>query len=405
VRTVLVLAVVVGALLASLVLYVRGPYGHGDVALYHQYALGFWAGSPPSLPAEYPVLALLPFSLTLVPPVQDYVTLFALWMLALLLAGLVAIGRRESPRAAEVCAVYLALGGWGTLLGRYDLVPAAVTLVAWWAARERRFAVAYALLAVGALLKLYPALLVPALAIEHTRALGRDPLRVIIRAMTLRALPPRPVLAGAALFCGIVVAGFLAALALDPAGWLGPFIYNGRRPLQVESLPATLLWASGLAGFHVAPDKSFRSDNVVGTLSGAIGLGALAALAAGLLWAWWSQAAGRLPFARAFAVCLLVVICTGRVLSPQYLIWVLPLVAILEGGYDPLWLLICLLTTLVFPFAYLQVHPVGSGPPASFPPLLLGLIALRNAALAVATVRFLRASRGDGLGRARPSAA
>jgi hypothetical protein len=396
VRTLLVLAAVVAALLASLVLYMLGPYGHGDVALYHRYALGFWVGSPRSLPAEYPLLALVPFSLSLAPPVPDYVTLFALWMLALLLAGLAAIARRESPRAAEVCAVYLALGGWGTLLGRYDLVPAAVTLVAWWAARERRFALAYALLAVGALLKLYPALLVPALAIEHTRALGRDP---------LRALPPRPVVAGAALFCAIVAAGFLAALALDPAGWLGPFTYNGGRPLQVESLPATLLWASGLAGFHVAPDKSFRSDNLVGTLAGAIGLAAVAALAAGLLWAWWRQAAGGLPFARAFPACLLVVLCTGRVLSPQYLIWVLPLIAILEGGYDPLWLAICLLTTLVFPFAYLQVHPVGSGPPASFPLLLLGLIALRNAALAVATVRFLRASHGDGGGLARPSAA
>jgi Glycosyltransferase family 87 len=404
VRTVLVVAVVVASLLASLVLYMLGPYGHGDVALYHEDAVRFWAGSPPlrQLPAEYPVLALVPFSLTVAPPVPDYVTLFALWMLALLLAGLMAIARRESPRAAEVCAVYLALGGWGTLLGRYDLVPAAITVAAWWAARERRFSLAYVLLAAGALLKLYPALLVPVVLIEHSRALGREP---------LRSLPARPVLAGAGLFCGIVAAGFLVAFALDPRGWLGPFTYNAGRPLQVESLPATLLWAGSLAGFPVAPDKSFRSDNLVGQLSGVIGLAAVAALAAGLLWVWWSQATGRLGFARALTGSLLVVICTGRVLSPQYLIWVLPLVAIVDGGYDPLWLLICLLTTLVFPFVYLQLHPVGSGPPASFPLFLLGPIALRNVALVAATVRFLRASgSGDGdgadlAGRARPSPA
>jgi hypothetical protein len=374
-RSPIVLALAVVALLASLLLYMRGPFGHGDVALYHQYAVAFWAGSPPlrSLPAEYPVLALLPFSLTLLPPVPDYVTLFALWMLALLIAMLAAIARRESARAAEVCGVYLALGGLGTLLGRYDLVPAALTLAAWWAVRQRRFPAAYALLAAGALLKLYPAVLLPVVAIEQLRAGGGR---------------KRPVLAGWALFGGIVAAGFL--VALDPAGWLGPFTYNGGRPLQVESLPATLLWLGSLAGFPVHPNKSFRSDNLVGPLAGPIGGLALVALVAGLAWVCWRQARGRLPFSRAAVVCLLVLICTGRVLSPQYLIWVLPLVAIVERDYDPLWLLVCLLTTVVFPFEYLQLHPVGSGPPASFPLFLLGTIGLRNGLLVAATVRFAR---------------
>jgi hypothetical protein len=380
-----VLALVVAALVGSLVLYMHGPSSHYDLSLYRRYAVGFWAGPRPlrSLPAEYPLLALLPFTLTVLPPLPDFVTVFALWMLGLLVVVLVAIARRESPRAAEVCGVYLALGAWGTLLGRYDLVPAALTLAAWWAVRERRFTAAYGLLAAGTLLKLYPALLVPAVLIEQYRVLGRDP---------LRSPPPRAALKGAALFCGAVAAGFLAAFLLDPAGWLGPLTYGAHRPLQVESLPATLLWAGSLLGVPVSPDHSFGSDNLVGRLAGAIGLVAGAAMVAGLLWAWWSQAAGRTGFGRAFAVCLLVVLCTGRVLSPQYLVWVLPLIAVADGGYDPLWLVVCLLTTLVFPFGYEQVHPSGSGPP-SFPDLLLGLIALRNAALVVATVRLVRASR------------
>ncbi len=157
-------------------------------------------------------------------------------------------------------------------------------------------------------------------------------------------------------------------------------------------MPASVLWASGLLGFDVVANKSFRSDNLVGPLDGAIGLSAQVALVAGLLWVYWSQARGRLGLTRAAVAGLLVVICTGRVLSPQYLIWVLPLIAISERALDPLWLGICLLTTLVFPFAYMQVHPVGSGPPASYPVFLLGLIALRNAALVVATVRVLRAT-------------
>ena len=380
VRTWIVLTLAIAALLASLVLYMHGHNVHGDQSLYDRYAWDFWAGHPPlhALPAEYPILALLPFSLTIAPPLPDFVSVFALWMLLLLAAGLLLMARRESPRVAEVCAVYLAVGAWGTILGRYDLVPAAVTVAALWAVRARRFGSAYALLAAGALLKLYPAVLVPVVLIEQRRTLGRGGLR--------------PALAGVGLFCLLTIAGFASASILDPGGWLGPFTYNARRPLQIESVPATLLWATGLLGFPVGPNKSFRSDNLVGQLDGAIGLAADVALAAGLLWVWWRQSTGRLDVTRAFAATLLVVVCTGRVLSPQYVIWVLPFIAIVYRDYDPLWLAICVLTTLVFPFAYAQVHPVGSGPPASYPAFLLGLIALRNAALVVATVRFLATS-------------
>lgn len=384
-RTWIVLTLAVASLLASLVLYMHLPNVHGDQSLYDRYAWEFWAGHPPlrALPAEYPILALLPISLTIVPPLPDFVSVFAVWMLGLLVACLLLVARRESARAAEVLAVYVAVGAWGTALGRYDLVPAAATLAALWAVRGRRFGVAYALLAAGALLKLYPALLVPVVAIEQWRASGRGP---------LRGRPPRDVVAGVGLFCLLTAAGFAVAFVMDPAGWLGPFAYNASRPLQIESLPATLLWLSGFLGFQVGPDKSFGSDNLVGSLDRAIGLAAEVALVAGLVWVYAAQAAGRLRVTAAVAACLLVVVCAGRVLSPQYLLWVLPFIAIVHGRYDRLWLLVCVLTTLVFPFGYLQLHPGAPGRPASYPAFLLGLIALRNAALVVATVRFLAAN-------------
>jgi hypothetical protein len=306
---------------------------------------------------------------------------FALWMLALFVAGIVVMARRESPRVAEVAAVTLATGGFATLLGRYDLVPAATTVAAYWAARERRFTLAYTLIAVGILLKLYPALLLPLVAIEQWRALDRDP---------LRSWPPPPVVAGVVLCAGIVAAGFATARLLDPAHWLGPFTYNTRRPIQIESVPATLLWLSGLVGFPVGPNRSFHSYNLVGQLAQPISLAAGATTVVGLLWVYWRAASGRFDLARGMAACLLVVICTGRVLSPQYLVWFLPLVVIAEQDWDPAWLLVGAATTLVFPFAYRLVHPVGSGPPPEFPLALLAAIALRNVLLVAATVRFLR---------------
>lgn len=386
-RNRVVLVLTAGVLLFALLRYLHDAYGHGDIDLYHTYALAFWSGTPPfhSLPAEYPMLALAAFTLTLLPPERDYVTVFGLWMLLLLAAGYVAVRRRESVRTAEVCAVYLVLGCYATVLGRYDLVPAAAVVVAYWAARSRRFDLAYGLLALGALLKLYPLLLVPVVALEQYRALGADPLRLP---------PPRAVLRGLAIVAVAVAGGFAVAAMLDPSHWLGALDFNAHRPLQVESVPASLLWLTGLAGLPVAADRSYNSYNLVGQASGIIGFASDLALLGGCLLVYWRQLNGRIEFGRALTLCVLVVICANRVLSPQYLIWVLPLVAIMERDYDLVWLAVCALTTLIFPFAYDSTGLRGQPMPAQYPPYFPALIAVRNALLIVGTVRFAtRAAR------------
>jgi hypothetical protein len=380
-RNRVVLALTAGVLLFSLLHYLPGAYGHGDIDLYHSYALAFWSGTPPfhTLPAEYPMLALAPFTLTLLPPEQDYVTVFGLWMLLLLAAGYVAIRRRESARTAEVCVVYLVLACCATVLGRYDLVPAGTVVVAYWAARNRRFDLAYGLLALGTLLKLYPLLLVPVVAIEQYRALGAHPLQ----------LPPaRAVVRGLAIVAVTVAAGFALAAVLDPSRLLGPLDFNAHRPLQVESVPASLLWLTGLAGLPIAADRSYNSYNLLGQASWIIGLAADLALVGGCLLVYWRQLNRRIDFGRALTLCVLVVICTNRVLSPQYLIWVLPLIAIVERRYDVVWLAVCALTTLIFPFAYDSTGLRGQPMPAEYPLYFPALIAVRNALLIVATMRF-----------------
>jgi hypothetical protein len=368
------LGLAAGLLLVSLVWYLHGAYGHGDIDLYRRYALAFWTGAGRfrSLPAEYPILALLPFTLTLLPPLPDFVGVFGLWMLLLLAAGYLALRRRESARTAEVFAVYLALAGFATVLGRYDLVPAAAVVAAYWAARRERFELAYVLLALGALLKLYPAVLVPVVAIEQYRRLDTA----------------RPVARGLALFAALVASGFALAFALDSGHWLGPFTFNAGRPLQVESVPASLLWLTGFAGLPVAADRSFNSYNLIGQAGGLIGLTADLALVGGCLLVYWRQFQRRMGFGRALALGVLVVLCTDRVLSPQYFIWALPLVAIADRDYDPVWLAICGLTTLIFPFGYDLTGVAGHPMPAEYPLYFPALIAVRNALLVVATVRF-----------------
>lgn len=380
-----VLGLIVAALLGSLISYMHSAYGHGDITLYHRYAQAFWFGSPrfSSLPAEYPLLSVIPFTLTLLPPLGDFISVFGIWMLLFFLVGYLAIRRQESPRTAEVFGVYLALGCFATALGRYDLLPAGATVLAYWAARGRRFTLAYGLLAVGTLLKLYPLLLVPIVALEQYQALGLHP---------LRSAPPRPVVKGVALFAVAVAGVFALSAVMNPGGWLGPFIYNAHRPLQVESVPATLLWLSGLLGLSVAPDHSFHSYNLVGQLSGWLSLTAELGLVIGCVAVYWWQLTGRLSLGRALTLCLLLIVCTNRVFSPQYLMWVLPMIALVDQEYDVVWLAICALTTLVFPYAYDWAGLHGTGTPSSYPLFFPGLIAARNVLLLLAAGRFIRQS-------------
>jgi hypothetical protein len=375
---------VAAGLIGSLV-YVHTAYGHGDVNGYHRYAVAFWSGAERlrTLPAEYPPLALAPFSLTLAPPLPDFVSVFGLWMLVLLVAGWTAIRAFESSRAAQVAVVYLVLGGFGTVLARFDLFPAACVVTAYWAARSGRFRLAYLVLALGTLLKLYPLLLLPVVVIEQWRRESGGAPRLPL---------PRPVLLGLGQFWVVVAGGLAVAALMDPGGWLAFLAWNGRRPLQVESVPASLLWLSGLAGLPTAPDRSFNSYNLVGLLGGGLSVLADLALTLACLWVCWRQLQGRIAFARALTLCTLVILCTNRVFSPQYLIWALPLVAITEGDYDLLWLVVCALTTLIFPFTYdltdLHGHPVPHAYPAYFP----ALIAVRNGVLLAATARYAHRS-------------
>jgi hypothetical protein len=201
-------------------------------------------------------------------------------------------------------------------------------------------------------------------------------------------MPPRPVLRGLALFAVTVAGAFALSVAIDTDDWLGAFTFNAHRPLQVESVPASLLWLTGIVGLPTTAVRSFNSYNLVGRADWLISIMADLALAGGCLLVYWRQATRRIAFGRALALCVLVVICTNRVFSPQYLMWALPLVAIAEGDYDALWLAVCALTTLVFPLAYdwtgLRGHPM----PATYPFYLPALILVRNAVLLVATARF-----------------
>jgi hypothetical protein len=354
-----------------------GPSHHGDVNLYHRYAVTFYGGELPfqRLPDEYPPLAMLAFTLTVLPPLHEYAMVYGIWMAAIFVAGFFAVQRLFSRRAAVLYLVYLVVGAMGTLLSRFDLLPALVTILALAAVLRGRFLSAYLLIAAGTLLKLYPLFLLPVVMLEHQRRLGWEKKR-----------PAREVVFGAGACIAVVVCGFGAAYLLAGSGALSAFGYARNRPFQVESVPASVLWLLSAAGFPARFNRSYNSFNLVSDAAGAMTVITSLGLLAGCLWVYWSQARRGLPVERAFLAVICVLLATSRVFSPQYMIWVLPLVAVVEE-FDLLWLAVAVLTTAIWPAAYLAEGLHGSH--QYYSPAFLALIGLRNLLFCVATTRAL----------------
>ena len=354
----------------------RTPAATGSIDLYHRYAVGFWGTA--QLPREYPLLSVLPFSLTLLPPGGDLYWKFGAWMAGMAVFGQAAL-QKVGSTSSRAFAVYVLVGGAGTLLARFDLVPALATLAALWCARRRRFAYGYALLAAAVLLKLYPAFLVPLLAIEHAKVAGRL----------------RPPVLGVASTAAGVVAGFGVAWLVDGRHAFTPLWLAVQRPIQVESLPATLLWLLSLAGVQVRAEHSFGSYNLVGGPGAALAAIFVLALGAGCALVYVLHARGRLSVTRAFLVVLALVVITGKVFSPQYLLWLLPFVAV-EIGLDAAWLAVCALTALVYPLAYWREGLLeGKAEPVMYSALFLALIAVRNLVLIATLSRTFRSAFGS----------
>ncbi len=192
---------------------------------------------------------------------------------------------------------------------------------------------------------------------------------------------------------GTVALGFGCALALNAHGALSEFVYAGARPLEVESTPATLLWLGRLVGIPAAPRFSFASLNYVGPLDAVLQPLSTVALVAACGVVYLRQARGRLSVGQAFLACLCAVIATNKVFSPQYLIWLLPIVAAVEG-FDLWWLAICVLTTLVYPTFY-QLRPVLVTVPDI--PAFMPALAARNLLLVALTLRAMLCPKGASL--------
>lgn len=373
--------------------YLFAQWQGADVATYQSYAREFWYGLPhPHFPREYPPLSVVPFALTLIGPSWLGPQLFVAGMLLLFAGGFLALRRWESPPAAWAYLLYALAAGPATLLFRYDLVAALVAGAAIWTIRRHRYTASYGLVAAATLVKLFPIVLLPVVVIAQWRSESAPD-------------PSRPsaigrVMLGAGACLAAVTAVFAAARIADPVNGLGAVGYLLARPVEVEAVPATVMWLGSLAGITVHGVYGYASYSVAGPLGGLASALATAAMVVGMLVVWWRQLSGRLEAGRAGLAAICLLLCGSRVLSAQYLLWVAPALAIVVG-FQLRWFAVCLLTALIFPvLLWIGVQTTGSA--VEYAPYVPAVVAARNLVL-VAVTAVLVGSR-DPSGAARRSA-
>ena len=257
------------------------------------------------------------------------------------------LGRSDLNVWAALCFAAVApllLGS--VILSRFDLWPAAICAAALAALVSNRFRLGHALLGLGITAKLFPVVFVPlGVAYVWKRAGRREALTCL------------------ALLAGVVGAVFLPFVVLSPGGVWHSLSVQLSRPLQVESLGASLLLVGHhVFGFGLAGETSHGSQNVAGSAAGVLAV-ATTLLQVGVLgWIWTSFARGRgdgEALVRSTAAALCAFVALGKVLSPQFLIWLIPIVPLVRGRRG-LWASALLAAALVltqvwFPFRYFRL--------------------------------------------------
>ena len=346
----------------------------GDLNLYLVNARAFASGQVPyrDFPFEYPPVALIPMVVPYLAwpfgpiDLDTYKWLFAGWEAALLLVlglvllRIVRLGGDASAEAQDLQGhsrplrtgtrlVVLTAGALLAITFRFDLFPALLMAVALWAALSGRPAATGVALGLGVLAKLFPVAILPALAIPW-----------------LLPFEPRGLVRMGSWFGATIALGLAPFLALAGSENTFQFLrYNAERGLEVESIGGGLAVLGGLlTGQPIEYNFRFSSVNADGPVADAwlallplmtiVGFGLVA-------WLGWRRIRSeRARFDRVrpstivmlATICVLVLLATAKVYSIQYVVWLVPLAALLGGRQFWLAAAIVALTIPIHPLLF-----------------------------------------------------
>ena len=354
-----------------------GPFSGttvNDLFVYRTYAELFAAGMLPYLDIgfEYPPLAALPLWLAGLPGVDEatYELSFGVLMAGCAIAGQQLAMRLAGERRSGLVVGWL-LALTPVVIGasvrtHFDALPVALALGGLLVLARGHSDLGLLVLALGTMTKLFPGLLA---VVAIVWLAGRGDRRAALR--------------GAAILVSVIV---LVSLPFAGGGYVDSFRFHLDRPVQIESTPATVLFALGdsqVTGTNLRPDR-FKSNGLDGGHADLVA--ALFAVALVLALAAIAALAARASDARHLVLtgfaALLSFVTLGKVFSPQYVIWIAPLAALAwvwgQRTVATLCAVAIVLTHVEFPSRYFDLINEQTG--------VVLVVAARNAVLLVALV-------------------
>ena len=216
---------------------------------------------------------------------------------------------------------------------RYDIFPAVLTLISFYCFVKSRYAWAFVLIAIGTMTKLYPAMLFP---IYWLLFAARGEWKEAWK--------------GTVVFLITILAIVIPVMIVEPDMIWNFLNYHSDRPLQIESVAASLIYPFSMMGLievsitNAADPGSFGSDNLIGNVPDAVAgiltpVMVVCVLAVCFFFAYVYRNAdedGRLKaLGCAVAGVMMAFMIFGKVFSAQYLIWaVCPIVFLMMFETD-----------------------------------------------------------------------
>ena len=298
-----------------------------DIPVYSNYGTAVEDGDVPyrEIEIEYPPGALPAF---VVPALlsddeSGFRTVFEAMMalfgvVTVLLSAVTLRGLRASPRRtagvlALIATFPLLLGS--VVLTRFDLYPTAFVAAAIAALVHRRDRLGVGLLGAAVAVKLFPAVLVPVAVGYVWRRRGRHEALICL-----------------ALCAGVVALAYLPFVLVTPDGVAHSLGRQLSRPLQIESLgSAFYLAAHHLVGLDAEMRSGHGSQNLYATGTAVTAVLLSLVQIAVLVWIWLRRPVTNDELVRWLAAALVAFVALGKVLSPQFLIWLVPVVPLVAG--------------------------------------------------------------------------
>jgi uncharacterized membrane protein len=234
------------------------------------------------------------------------------------------------------------------IIHRYDLIPTVMVMLALYAFSLGKHKTSWFFLALGTMTKIYPIIIAPIFLLDY-----------------LQKRQFRNIIYGISSFLITITAIITPFIIISPNGLWNSLSYHLQRGLQVESIFGSfLLLAHSLGAMHLNLNFDFGAWNIVSSMANNLATVSTILVLLGLGIVYWSfyrnkslDSIGQISNIVNYSfLTILLFISMGKVFSPQFIIWLYPLVPLINSRWrNTAWIIfmiIAILTYYIFPLHY-----------------------------------------------------